>query len=477
MNREDQESHQRIIDIINQLSIAIRTAQIHSHNNIAVTSSLDKLTDLINNLFDYENTFSLNLRGDCFYFNESRVRYAFQYVLSINFLIREFRKIELGTVTIKSKVTSEETRLFVLSFTKSSYYEIPYLYLKESLSVTPKFILEEFKKIVSSKTLNVKAMVRKSYFNAVSHTKDVVQNIRTGEKVNLKRAKRVVTSMVNHLLQEEPFLLGMTAIKDYDDYTYHHSVNVSILSVALGQRMGLSRKSLIELGMVSLFHDIGKIDIPNTILNKPDSLTEEEWRLIKKHPIRGVMSILNIRRLDDLTARASIVAFEHHRNYDLSGYPEAEGSIDTDLFSRIVSIADRYDAMTSARVYSRTSMSPHKALSILKENAGTEIDPLVFRFFVNMVGLYPIGTLVMLDTKEIALVRENNQVFLTRPRITILTDNLGRHVDDYVIDLTEKNDDGQYKRTIQKTMDALRCNINVSKHLLFLEDVNSPKVA
>ncbi len=473
MDKNNTDTHIRAIEVVNQLSIAIRTAQIHSHNNIAVTSAIDKLTSLINDIFDHENTFVLSLSGEYYYFNDCRVRYAFQYVLSIDFLVRAFRKSELGTITIKSKVSFDEIKTFLTLFIESAYSATPFLSIKKAMSGIPKIKLEEFKQLTAEETIDVKKMVRKSYFNAVSQTKGIGQNIRNGEKVNLKRAKRVVTSMVNHLLEEEPFLLGMTAIKEYDEYTYHHSVNVSILSVALGHRMGLQRKRLIELGMVSLFHDIGKIDIPNEILNKPAALNDDEWIAIKKHPIRGAMAILNIRRLDDLTANASIVAYEHHKNYDHSGYPVTNDSMDTDLYSRIVSLTDRYDAMTSARIYSRTPMSPHKALSLIKEEVGTKIDPVVFRFFVSMVGVYPVGTLIMLDTEEVGLVLENNQLFLSRPRVLLLTDNHGERIDSYLVDLTEKDRNGISLRTIQKTMDHRKYDINIAEHLLALKDADN----
>jgi HD-GYP domain-containing protein (c-di-GMP phosphodiesterase class II) len=196
--------------------------------------------------------------------------------------------------------------------------------------------------------------------------------IKSGEKVNIKKAKRIVETMVDQLLEEEQLLLSMTAIKDYDEYTYHHSVNVSIFSVALGQRVGLSKKVLTELGLAALFHDIGKIEIPYEVLNKPTKFTDDEWRIIRKHPIWGVRAILGLRGFESTTVRSSIVAFEHHMNYDFSGYPRIREYTGLDFFSRIVSLVDQYDAMTSSRVYSRIPMPPDKTLSIMMERAGTQ---------------------------------------------------------------------------------------------------------
>ncbi len=308
--------------------------------------------------------------------------------------------------------------------------------------------------------------MKKTYFNAVSYAKGVMTKIKSGEKINVRKAKRIVETMVDQLLEEEPLLLSMTAIKDYDEYTYHHSVNVSILSIALGQRLGLSKKILTELGLVALFHDIGKVEIPYEILNKSTNFNDDEWTLMKKHPIWGVRAILKLRGLDKTTMRSSIVAFEHHMNYDFSGYPKVSNYTELDFYSRIVSLADQYDAMTSSRVYSRIPMTPDKALSIMMERAGTQLDPLLFKFFINMVGVFPIGTLVLLDTKELGLVYESDVVFADRPRVLIIIDSTGERVEGPVVNLTEKDETGKYLRSIVKTLDPNKYKINLAEYLL-----------
>jgi hypothetical protein len=153
-------------------------------------------------------------------------------------------------------------------------------------------------------------------------------------------------------------------------------------------------------------------------------------------------------------------------NYDLTGYPKVRKHIELDLYSRIVSLADQYDAMTSARVYSRIPLSPDKALSIMMERAGTQLDPLLFKFFTNMVGVYPIGTLVMLNTKELGLVCESNQLFPDRPRVMIIVNENGSRIKGTVIDLTEKNDGDQHIRSITKTLDPNKYGINLAEYLL-----------
>lgn len=466
MNEDSRESIRYAKDIINQLAVIIRTAQIHDVSNVAVISAIDKFVTSVNTILREYNVLTLELLGEFFYFNETRVRYAMEYLLNFDFLSREFKRRGLGSITFSGRVKDDEIKVFLKAFVTSPYTQNPFETLLEGVSKIESITVGPLKKIVEEGDFDIRRVVKKTYFNAVSFTKGVITKIKSGERVSIKKAKRVVESMVDMILQEEELLLGMTAIKDYDEYTYHHSVNVSILSVALGQRLGLSRKALTELGLVALFHDIGKMEVPPEILNKPTNFNDEEWRIIQKHPFWGVRAILKLKGLDNTSIRTAIVAFEHHLNYDLSGYPKITRPINLDFYSRIVSLADQYDAMTSSRVYSRIPMAPDKALSVMMERAGTQLDPLLFKFFINMIGVYPIGTLVLLDTRELGLVYGANPVFQDRPRVLIIIDNEGRRVHGPIVDLTEKDDKGKYLRTIIKTMDPNKYRINLAEYLL-----------
>jgi HD-GYP domain-containing protein (c-di-GMP phosphodiesterase class II) len=465
--KEALELHRNAKDLINQISVVVRTAQIHDTNNVATASAISKLVSMINILLDKENFIALELRGEFFYINDFRIRYSLEYLLNFDFLVREFKKRELGSVIFKHQLKVDDVKVFTKAFISSPFSEEPFIVFVDQMSDVQSVEVGRLKKIVEDEdSLDVRKMIKKSYFNAVSYTKGVINKIKTGEKVNIKKAKRVMESMVDHILEEEQLLLGMTALKDYDEYTYHHSVNVSILSIALGQRLGLSRKLLTELGMVALFHDTGKTEVPNEVLNKPTNFTDDEWKIIKKHPVWGLKAILKLMKLDELSMKSAIVSFEHHMNIDYSGYPKARQKMELDLFSRIVSLADQYDAMTSSRVYSRTPMAPDKALSIMMERSGTQLDPLLFKFFINMVGVYPIGTLVMLDSKELGLVTESNQLFPTRPRVLLIIDSRGNRIEGHIVDLSEKNEQDNYIRSITKTLDPNKYKINLAEYLL-----------
>jgi len=466
-DKENLDLHKNAKDLINQISIVVRTSQIHDANNVAISSSISRLVSMINMLLDKENLINLELRGEFFYINEYRIRYSLEYLLNFDFLVREFKKRELGSVIFKNQIKIDDVKIFTRAFISSPFSDEPFNAFEDKISAIESIEIGRLKKIVEEEdSLDIRKTIKKTYFNAVSYTKGIMNKMKSGEKVNIKKAKRVMETMVDHILEEEQLLLCMTAIKDYDEYTYHHSVNVSILSIALGQRLGLSRKMLTELGMVALFHDTGKTEVPSEVLNKPTNFSDEEWKIIKKHPVWGVRAILKLKQLDELTMKSAIVSFEHHMNFDHSGYPVIRQKMSLDLLSRIVSLADQYDAMTSARVYSRTPMAPDKALSIMMERSGTQLDPLLFKFFINMVGVYPIGTLVMLDSKELGLITESNQIFPTRPRVLLIMDRQGNRVEGRVVDLTEKDEQDNYIRSIQKTMDPNKYKINLAEYLL-----------
>ena len=464
--REEIEIARNAKDIINQLAVFIRNAHVHDPGNVAVVSAIEKFISTVNPLISQGNTLTLELVGEFFYLNESRVRYSMEYLLNFDFLVREFKRRSLGSITLNSEITLQDIQLFLKPFIASAFSQQPFDALSKSTAMINSLSIGPLKKIKEEGDFDIRKQVKKTYFNAVSFTQGVINKIKSGERVNIKKAKRVVENMVDMILEEEELLIGMTAIKDYDEYTYHHSVNVSILSVALGQRIGLSRKALTDLGLVALFHDIGKMEVPPEILNKPTNFDDKEWKIVKKHPFWGVRAILKLKGLDPTSIKTAIVAFEHHLNYDMTGYPKISKPLVLDFYSRVVSLADQYDAMTSARVYSRNPMAPDKSLSIMMERAGRELDPILFKFFINMIGVFPIGTLVLLDTKELGLVYGSNTMFQDRPRVLVIIDSKGNRVKGDVVDLTEKESSGKYMRTIVKTMDPNKYRINLAEYML-----------
>jgi HD-GYP domain-containing protein (c-di-GMP phosphodiesterase class II) len=455
-------------ELLNSLALVIKTAQIHQIDNTAVINAIDKFISTLKILLQSDEV-KIEIIGDYFYINNNRIRYTSEYIFNYDFLMRELKRIKLGTIIFHRGTGFEDMRALTVGLLDAGFSEKPFNTLTDALSNIDNIEILELRKVKEDETrLEKKEIIKRTYSSTVLLSKDVFNKLKAGERTNLKKAKRVIGTVVDQIIEDETMLIGMTTIKDYDEYTYYHSVNVSILSVALGHRIGLPKKTLSRLGLAALFHDIGKIDIPLEVLNKPTDFTEEEWKIVKEHPQNGATLLLKLRNIDELSVSLIIPAFEHHLNYDLTGYPSITRKLELDLFSRIIAIADQYDAMTSARVYSRIPMSPEMALSTMMERSGKQLDPTLLKVFINMVGVYPIGSLVMLDTNELGLVFENNPnpEFIDRPRVLLIIDASGERIKDTVVDLMERNEDGNFKRTITKTLDPNKYGINLAEYIL-----------
>ncbi|MDD5435382.1 MAG: hypothetical protein PH343_08140, partial [Nitrospira sp.] len=196
---------------------------------------------------------------------------------------------------------------------------------------------------------------------------------------------------------------------------------------------------------------------------KPSDFTPEEWQVIRKHPVYGVRTLLRLKGLQERAIKMVMVSFEHHLNYDLSGYPKLLSPKRVSLFGRIASITDCYDALTSSRVYNRTPFIPDKALFFMMKKSGTAFDPTLLKIFINVVGIYPVGTLVLLNTRELGLVVQANPSPLNihRPLIKLITDSEGNEIDGDTIDLSQHEN-----ITIKRSIDHRKYGVDVSKYFL-----------
>jgi len=457
-------------NVINCLALVLKTAQIHDMNNIAVVKAIHKLIELLNTLLSEERII-LQVMGEHFYMNENRVRHAVEHISNFDFILEELKKLGVGSIIFEDLLEEQDIKVLISAVLKAGSSAMPFETLLDEMETVDSMTLKEAVEIKNDiSEFEKKRLIKKSYSNAVSIMKGATDTIKTSERINLARSKRVIGSIVDHIVEQEyqSTLLGMTAIKDYDEYTYFHSVNVSILSIALGNKIGLPRKVLAELGLAALFHDIGKVDIPIEVLNKPSKLSDTDWVVMKKHPWLGAAKILQFKGVNTSSINMAISAFEHHINNNRSGYPKVETVFDLELFSKIISIADRYDAITSSRVYSRTAHTAADALSIMHSLSGNELDTSLLKMFIQMIGVYPIGCLVVLDTNELGLVIENNQApeFIDRPRVLLIADSTGNKIENTEADLTERDNSGSFVRSVSRTLDAAQYGIDLSEYLL-----------
>jgi putative nucleotidyltransferase with HDIG domain len=219
--------------------------------------------------------------------------------------------------------------------------------------------------------------------------------------------------------------LALTALKNYDNYTFTHMVNVSILTMGQARGLGIDGGQLREFGLAALMHDIGKVKTPNEILNKPGKLTDQEFTILKRHTVDGAEILKNT---PEIPALAPVVAFEHHLRSDGTGYPTGVVRPRLNLGTSLCGIADVYDAMRSQRVYQQAHSSD-RILAVLQRNDGTQFDQHLVRRFVQLVGIYPTGNLVKLDTGEIAVVIRPYAPDPYRPRVKVVIGTSGQRLE------------------------------------------------
>jgi len=457
-----------------QLCVLVKTAKIHDVGNVAFHGPLVNFIDTVDQLYTAEGEFKLQAFGDFLYINQSRLKLDASSYASYQYLIDEFRNRGLSGFCFTGKLTPPEVKKFVRLFldvdTKAAdpYEDFSAALTKLSVAhmVPMRTVVPQVGAVNQEEVRDSRKVAKRTFYRAIEATKTVMLSARDRRPVDLRKAKRAVQSLVDLILNEEFSLIGLTAIKNHDEYTFQHSVNVSILSISLGQRLGLSKKMLGELGVAAILHDLGKASIPGWVLNKPGRLTAEEWKLMADHPVQGVKMISKLRGLNELALRAMIVAFEHHLNVDGSGYPKLGDRLQMSFFSRIVAIADCFDAMTAHRSYRKSPFTPYEALHHMLIANRDKFDPLLIKAFVNTVGMYPAGTVVLLDTNEIGVVTAHNSHEIFRPKVKIVADRDRKRVDGDVIDLSRKEEGSDtYPVGIVSALNPEEYGVNVADAL------------
>jgi len=249
---------------------------------------------------------------------------------------------------------------------------------------------------------------------------------------HIENLSNIVNSIVDEMLSRKNVLVNLVDIKNMDNYTYEHSVNVIILSLVVGMGLNMDKVKLYNLAMGAMLHDIGKVFVPREILLKNGKLTDEEFAVIKQHPLKGYEYL---KDNTDITALSRIIILQHHEKIDGTGYPEGIKGNKMHEFAKIASIADVYDALTSDRPY-RRALSPNEAIEFIMGNADRHFDFNMVNEFVRKIVPYPAGTMVNLSNGCVGVVEEVVENYPLRPRVRIV--NKGNSQGGY-IDLMREN--------------------------------------
>ena len=453
----------------------MRAIKLYPVEHTAVQRSLSELSGIAREILDHEKDLDLRFSGEFLFINATRLRLDLTNYASFGYLLKVCREAGIGYIRIHE--ANDRAWLVFLSHLDTRSDEEPDLRresISQALSEAGITALElgppQEGQLDLEQSQQLRDAANHTYTRSVALTRDVINSVRLGRTPSIKKIKRVVQGIVDQILNEETSLIGLTAIRDYDDYTFTHSVNVCIFSVALGRRVGMSKLQLFDLGLSALMHDIGKSRIPVSILRKTEDLSDDDWREIAAHPWLGVLTLFQLKgQQEEVSYRAMTVAYEHHMRGNLTGYPRTIRPRALSMTSKIVAVADSYDAATSRRSYQTVPYSPAAVLQEMRDNPRRGMDQVVVKAFINLLGIYPVGTLVVLDTFELAVVSAANSRpdALSRPTVKIVSDAQGNVVvPPLEVDLAQADSNGDYPRTIIKTADPDRYGINIGDYIV-----------
>ena len=452
---------------------ALRSVKLYPPDNPVVQKAVDEVLRISEELFSRERELEVRVSGDFIFVNSTRLRLDLDNYASVGRIIAVFRSAGIGLFRLVEASAARDWLVFLtlLQTPGEGDADQRLISLAERLAAAGVRAFDLGPPAPEDAEDREKALeaAKRTYAQSLTVTKEVINSVRMGRSPNIKRIKRVVQGIVDQILNEETSLLGLTTLRDYDEYTFTHSVNVCIFAVALGRKLGLTRIQLYDLGLGALMHDIGKARVALSVLNKPGSLSDEEWKAIAAHPWLGVLQLFQMRGRNDIPYRAMIIAFEHHMKTDLTGYPKHRRPREMSIYSKIVAVSDSFDAATSRRAYQATPFSPSDALGEMRINPRRGMDPVLVKAFTSLVGHYPAGTMVVLDTLELALVHSPNPSpdAIARPLVQIISDARGNVLFPGVLtDLTERDENGTYLRTIIKISDPDRYGIRISDYFV-----------
>ena len=454
----------------------LKGTTLYNRKNLVIDRLTQECLQSINPVIKSEGRLSLKIVRENFFFNNVIIQVKVDQYSILKGFLQEMRNRLIGELEFTEEIEGEKFKDFVYLLSGlEENNESNYLYVMrqleqkgiEAINVGKLEVFKDEEIYTDSK--EKKQYSKEVYFESIGLVKDVVESVKHQKLLNVRKAKRLMQNAVNALVQDESTLLGLANIKNYDEAIFNHSVNVAIYAIAIGQRIGIPKKYLSHLGMAALFHDIGKTKIPKEILNKTGKLLPEELAMMRSHPIFGVETVMAMKEWGELSSRMIDAAFEHHLKYDLTGYPKPTRKRKLTLFGRVIAIADFYDTLVRPRGGNRFPYVSEKILGIMLERSGKDFDPALVKVFINMIGVFPLGTLVLLNTNEIGIViqiQEDTEM-LDRPKVILLYYSDGEYHKGEMVDLREVDETtGEFKRSIVRTLDPNQYHINVTEYII-----------
>ena len=396
-------------EIARRLAAALRGAQLYSPDHPLVTRNVSALAEAISVALAANPTLTIGIVGDDLVVGDVPIPRAAE---TMGELMRRLQQAGIERIVIEEGVDPAELTELVQTVAQTD---------REATAATSRFAHIRVGKLQVDHRVEAAgdmATFQRLYQDATGIAERLWESATTEGKPDADAARGIVDSLAQAVAQNRTALLALTALKNYDNYTFTHMVNVSILTMGQARGLGIEGTALRQLGLAALLHDIGKVKTPAEILNKPEKLTDTEFEILKRHTVDGAEIL---RTTPDVPPLAPVVAFEHHLRADGTGYPGGVSRPQLNVATMLCGISDVYDAMRSQRVYQQ-AFPTDRILGVLQRNDGTQFDQNLVRRFVQLVGIYPAGNLVRLDTSEIAVVVKAYAPDPYRPRVKVLLD-------------------------------------------------------
>jgi len=414
MNRREQES--LITGLIRALGTSLKNRGLYPAAHPLVRTPVEKVHKDLLLLFGDHSELVLIITDGTLVFEGVPI---FSLTSSHEFFMERLSRIGMPAIIFDKRLTPGDIENFIRFLHETKEQELSPNRIQELL-VQAGVVYIRVKPMEDSEE-DDQAVAHELYDNAVSVVVSILRDVRLGRIPSGAESERVVKDMSSMLTRNRDAMLALTLIKKYDEYTYNHSVNVAVLSLALADSLNLSSQDKVDVGVAGLLHDVGKTQLALALIRKPSTLTPMEFEEIKKHPEEGFVLL---GKMSHIRPASAYMVLEHHMRFDRMGYPRQEPGYHMHPNSNIIPVADCYDALTTMRSYQKARY-PQQALEIMTKLADKSLDPGVVAAFAKTMGTYPVGTMVRLNTMEIGVVSGQGRAGQEAQKVVVLFDRNG----------------------------------------------------
>jgi len=442
----------RVETFVKGLASATQLCRMYGEKHSLTEKASGKLYDMLKDIFNLRDEITIGVIGDEIAFEKEPFYDASQQIQKF---IQHLKEISAYKISFLKGASGDELKglVRVLSVSREvldKYGSIQRLAEDARLRNIVFGEIGYKKANVEEITEYIEKLSKKNFEQGERVFEEFAKSIREDKTIDLRNARMFINNVKTNLVENRSSLLILTSVKSHDEYSYVHNINVAVFTLLQAEALELGGDHLADIGIAALLHDVGKLSIPAEVLRKKEKLTAEDMKIIERHPVYGAKIILE---MPDINPLAAVTAFEHHVKYDNTGYPERLFAGKVNLVTMMITIADFYDAMRSKRAY-REEMAPEKTYEEMKSLAGKHLNPDLLDLFFSIIGMYPPGTLVELDTKETGLVVKENPTDIKRPQVEVLYDAKAELLKEpFIADLQEQDrETGKYLRTVVRSI-------------------------